>query len=55
MVKYNLVSSSDMIKIVQEIDKNLLEAKNLRKVLTKNEQTYLNKMSNERRVSIKKR
>ena len=55
MVKYNLVSSSDMIKIVQEIDKNLLEAKNLRKVLRKNEQTYLNKMSNERRMSIKKK
>ena len=55
MVKYNLISNNDMVKIVQEVDKILLEAKNLRKTLAKNEQQYLNKISNERRMSIKKK
>ena len=55
MAKYNLVKNTDMTKIVQEIDKILLEAKNLRKQLIKNEQTHLNKITNERRMSIKKK
>ena len=53
MAKYNLVSKTDMTKIVQEIDKTLLEAKNLRKILSKNDQQYINKISNERLLSLK--
>ena len=55
MVKYNLIKNTDMTKIVQEIDKILLEAKNLRKRIAKSGQTRLNKISNERRMSIKKK
>ena len=53
MAKYNLVSHTDMTKIVLEIDKTLLETKNLGKILAKTEQQYINKISNERRLSIK--
>ena len=52
MGKYNLISNADMVKIVQEIDKILLEAKKLRKNLSKTE-LFFNKISNERRLSIK--
>ena len=53
LAKYNLISNTDMTKIVLEIDKTLLETKNLGKILSKSEQQYINKISNERRLSLK--